>query len=142
MLNLTIFRKTGPRWFLLIVYDTVLRFISWLDLHEYEGWSKNCKINVAQSIWLIFPLAIITHEFNKHSRFRREILRNKINMPFYRVKSIATRRSPPVTVWRWKRKIYFSELCRYSAKLQYLLRTFFNSIPFLLNFGILIIWAF
>ena len=41
---------------------------------------------VAQSISLIFTLAIITdNKFNKYF-FRREILRNKINMNFYRIK--------------------------------------------------------
>ena len=45
--------------------------------------------------------------------FRCEILRNKINMTFYKIKGIATRRKPPVTldvtnvIWTF-RQIYFS----------------------------------
>ena len=35
------------------------------------------KVFVAQSISLIFALAILTHKFNKYVKFRCKILRNK-----------------------------------------------------------------
>ena len=57
-----------------------------------------CKILVTQSILLIFTLAIIIYKFNKYFKIRREIVRKKIDMTFYRIKGISTRRRPPVTL--------------------------------------------
>ena len=58
----------------------------------------HCKILVAQSISLIFLLAINSYKFNKHFKFRCEILRNKINMTFYRINGVASQPSLPVSV--------------------------------------------
>lgn len=45
-----------------------------------------------------FTLSKLTHRFNKYFKFRSEILRNRINMTFYRLKGFATWRSPQVTL--------------------------------------------
>ena len=50
------------------------------------------KTLVTQSISLIFTLATITYKCKMYLKLRREILRNKINMTFYRIKCIAARR--------------------------------------------------
>ena len=50
----------------------------------------HCKVFVAQSISMIFTLAIFKHKLNQNSYFLREILRNKIMMTFYRIKGIGT----------------------------------------------------
>ena len=71
-------------------------FIDSFHLYMYKSgdqkssWTGALKLSLNQS--LIFALAIFIQKFNKYFKFRREILRNKIKMTFYRIKGIATLR--------------------------------------------------
>ena len=71
---------------------------------KYEGWSKGSWTGAVKFMSLnhcrwFFSMAILTHnKFNKYFKFRCELLRNKINMNFYKIRGIATRRRPPVSL--------------------------------------------
>ena len=71
-----------------------------LPTGTYEGWSRSSWTRAVKFLSLSQFCWLIIYKYNEYFKIRREIVRNKIDITFYRIKGIATRRSPTVTLWR------------------------------------------